>query len=145
MILKLINLRTGSYSKHVHVAFMKDIFVDQYPYQAHCLKQKRERERSICNIIFCGIVEIQLHEYIVIDFTSVEPHHEKTGFLNVRKQNCTADQRLCFRYTDSTILLLRKSEDSGFQPFSENVQASLCQTGSETLKTGFCKSRRIYC
>ena len=134
---------------------MKDNFVDQYPYQAHCLKQimvcrglqhvtlTKERERNICNIIFCGIVEIQLHEYIVIDFTSVEPHHEKTGLLNVRKQNCTADQRLCFRYTDSTIPLLRKSEDSGFQPFSENVQASLCQTGSETLKTGFCKSRRI--
>ena len=26
----------------------------------------------------------------------IEPRHERTG-------NCTADQRLCFRYTDSTI------------------------------------------
>ena len=28
--------------------------------------------------------------------------------------NCTAEQRLCFRYTDSTIPLLPKSEISGF-------------------------------
>ena len=42
-----------------------------------------------------------------------EPHHEKTGILPVRKQrrrsalsNCEADQRLCFRYSDSTIPLL---------------------------------------
>ena len=39
-----------------------------------------------------------------------EPRHEKTGFLPVRKQRrrsasqlCEADQRLCFRYSDSTI------------------------------------------
>ena len=38
-----------------------------------------------------------------------DPRHEKTGFLPMRKQrrrsacsNCTADQRLCFRYTDTT-------------------------------------------
>ena len=55
---------------------------------------------------------------------SNELHHEKTGFLPLRKQrrgsadqlcsNCTADQRLCFRYTDSTISLLLKSEISSF-------------------------------
>ena len=28
--------------------------------------------------------------------------------------NCTADQRLCSRYTDSTIPLLLKSESSNF-------------------------------
>ena len=49
---------------------------------------------------------------------SNELHHEKTGFLPLRKQrrgsadqlcsNCTADQRLCFSYTDSTISLLLK-------------------------------------
>ena len=33
-----------------------------------------------------------------------EPCHEKTGFLHMR--NCAADQRLCFRYTDSTTPLL---------------------------------------
>ena len=48
-----------------------------------------------------------------------EPHREKTGLLPMRKQrrrsasargNREADQRLCFRYTDSTIPLLLKSE-----------------------------------
>ena len=28
--------------------------------------------------------------------------------------NCTADQHLCFRYTDSTISLLLRSENSSF-------------------------------
>ena len=46
-----------------------------------------------------------------------EPRHEKTGFLHMRKQrrrsaSREADQRLCFRYTDSTIPLLPKSEIS---------------------------------
>ena len=52
-----------------------------------------------------------------------ELHREKTRFLPMRKQRrrsdqlcsyCTADQRLCFRYTDSTISLLLKSEVSSF-------------------------------
>ena len=40
-----------------------------------------------------------------------EPPHEKTKNLHRRKQsgNCTADQRLCFRYKDSTILHLPSS------------------------------------
>ena len=48
---------------------------------------------------------------------SNEPRHKKTGFLPMRKQrktNCEADQRLCFRYTDSTLSLLIKSEISSF-------------------------------
>ena len=45
-----------------------------------------------------------------------------------------ADQRLCFRYSDSTIPLLRtcKSEISSFQLFSVLVQVGLCRTWSET-------------
>ena len=46
--------------------------------------------------------------------------------------NREADQRLCFRYSDSTIPLLLKSEISSFQLFSVLVQASLCRTWSET-------------
>ena len=46
--------------------------------------------------------------------------------------NREADQRLCFRYTDSTISLL-KSEIWRFQPAFKTVQASLCQTWLETL------------
>ena len=47
-----------------------------------------------------------------------EPRYEKTGFLHMPKQrrrsasHLEADQRLCFRYTDSTIHLLPKSEIS---------------------------------
>ena len=44
----------------------------------------------------------------------------------------TADQRLCFRYTDSTIPLLHKSEVSSLQPSSVAVQPGLCLTWSET-------------
>ena len=46
--------------------------------------------------------------------------------------NREADQRLCFRYTDSTLLLLLKSEISSFWPASVTVQPDLCQTCSET-------------
>ena len=43
-----------------------------------------------------------------------------------------ADQRLCFRYTDSTISLLPKYEISSLQPSSVAVQPGLCQTRLET-------------
>ena len=46
--------------------------------------------------------------------------------------NREADQRLCFRYTDSTIPLLLKSEISSFLLFSALVQAGLCRTCLET-------------
>ena len=46
--------------------------------------------------------------------------------------NREADQRLCFRYTDSTIPLLSKSEISSLSPSSVAVQPGLCQTWSET-------------
>ena len=46
--------------------------------------------------------------------------------------NCTADQRICFCHSDSTIPLLLKSKISSFQPSSVTAQASLCQTWSET-------------
>ena len=46
--------------------------------------------------------------------------------------NREADQRLCFRYSDSIIPLLLKSEIQSFYLFSLLVQAGLCQTRSET-------------
>ena len=46
--------------------------------------------------------------------------------------NREANQRLCFRYTDSTLPLLFKSEISSFQPASVTVQPDLCETCSET-------------
>ena len=58
--------------------------------------------------------------------------------------NREADQRLCFRYTDSTIPLLPKYEISSLYPSSVTVQPSLCGTWSETPKTGFLITRLIY-
>ena len=46
--------------------------------------------------------------------------------------NREADQRLCFRYSDSTLTLLLKSEISSFQLFSVLVQTGLCRSCSET-------------
>ena len=66
-----------------------------------------------------------------------EPRHEKIGFLHMRKQ------RLCFRYTDSTIPLLPKSEISRLSPSSVTVQPSLCETWLITPKTGFLRTRLI--
>ena len=58
--------------------------------------------------------------------------------------NCEADQRLCFRYIDSMIPLLSKSEISRLYPSSAAVQPGLCWTWSETPKTGFLRTRLIY-
>ena len=55
--------------------------------------------------------------------------------------NREADQRLCFRYTDITILLLSKSEISSLLPSYVTVQPGLCGTWSETPKTGFIRTR----
>ena len=52
-----------------------------------------------------------------------------------------ADQRLCFRYIDSTIPLLPKYEISSLSPSSVAVQHGLCLTWSETPKTRFLTTR----
>ena len=54
-----------------------------------------------------------------------------------------ADQRLCFRYTDSTIPLLPTYEILSLYPPSVAVQTGLCRTWSETPKTGFLRTRLI--
>ena len=55
-----------------------------------------------------------------------------------------ADQRLCFRYIDSTIPLFSKSEISSLKPFSVTEQTGLCVTWLETQKIGFVTSRLIF-
>ena len=52
------------------------------------------------------------------------------------RSNCAADQRLCFRYTDSTVSLLPESEITSLQPSSVDVQPGFCRTRLETPKTG---------
>ena len=58
-------------------------------------------------------------------------------------KNKGADQRLCFRYTDSTIPLLLKSEISSFYPLSVTVQAGLCQTWLEPKLLVFSRTGSI--
>ena len=57
--------------------------------------------------------------------------------------NREADQRLCFRHTDSTIPHLSKSEISSISPSSVAAQPGLCRTLSETPKTCFLTTRLI--
>ena len=59
--------------------------------------------------------------------------------------NREADQRLCFRYSDSTIPLLPKSEILSFKLFSVLVQAGLCWTCSETTLLVFPRGGSILC
>ena len=55
--------------------------------------------------------------------------------------NCTADQRLCFGYTDSTIPLILISKISSISHSSVLVQDSLFQTWSEPQIVGFLVTR----
>ena len=57
--------------------------------------------------------------------------------------NREADQRLCFRYMDSTILFLLKYKISNLLPYSVTVQPGLCQTWSEPQIVGFLTHRLI--
>ena len=58
--------------------------------------------------------------------------------------NREADQRLCFRHTDSAIPLLSKPGISSLKLSSVAVQPGLCRTWSKTPKTGFLTMRLIY-
>ena len=46
------------------------------------------------------------------------------------RSNCIADQRLCFRYTDSTIPLLLKSEIAFFRDFTGRFVLELDLVGN---------------
>ena len=59
----------------------------------------------------------------------------KNDFFS-KADNRAADQRICFRYIDSTIPLLFKSEIPSLLQSSVAVQACVCRTWSETPKTG---------
>ena len=63
---------------------------------------------------------------------------------NQLRGNREADQRLFFCYTDSAIPLLPEYEISSFKPSCVVVQPGLCQTWSETPKTGFLTTRLVY-
>ena len=58
--------------------------------------------------------------------------------------NREVDERLCFRYTDSTFPPLLIPKFSRFWVSSVTVQAGLCWTWSETQIVGFVMHRLIY-
>ena len=69
----------------------------------------------------------------------IEPRHKKTNGSICENKDADqlrgdreADQLLCFRYIDSTILLLSKSEITSLKPSSVTVQPGLCRTWSKT-------------
>ena len=57
------------------------------------------------------------------------------------RRNREADQRLCFRYIESTIPILSKSEISSLQPSCVAVQPGLCWTRSGNQNVGFLMTR----
>ena len=59
--------------------------------------------------------------------------------------NREADQRLRFRYTDSTFPPLLIPKFSRFWVSSVTVQPGLCRTWSETQIVGFLTHRLSYC
>ena len=70
------------------------------------------------------------------DFANPDLHMRKQSADQLRG-NREADQRLCFRYLDSSIPFLSKSEISSLWPSSVGLQPCLCRTWSETPKNGF--------
>ena len=60
-----------------------------------------------------------------------EPSHAKQQSAICICETKGADQRHCFRYTDSTILLLLESNMSSLLPSSVTAQTGLCLTCSE--------------
>ena len=80
-----------------------------------------------------------LRRYVTKSLEYNEPRHGKT-FLAYICENKAADEHLCFRYIDSTIPLLLKSEISSLQPSSMAVQPGLCRTVGNP-KTDFLVTR----
>ena len=59
------------------------------------------------------------------------------------RSNCEADQRLCFRYTDSTIPLISKYKISSLLPASVTVQPGLYGSWSEPKLLVFSRTGSI--
>ena len=93
------------------------------------------------NSLVPRLPEIQIYKSLVVSKPAFCICENKDA--DQLRGNREADQRLCFRYSDSTITLLPKSEIPSLQPSSVAVQPGLCHTWSETPKTGFPRTRLI--
>ena len=67
------------------------------------------------------------------------------AYVKIKAQAVVTAQLInaCFRFVDSIIPLLPKSEISRLYPSSVVARPGLCRTWSETLKTGFLMTRLI--
>ena len=99
-----------------------------------------DKNYSMRNTCMCGAMK---PVSLLFDQPTYVSRYEKAGFFGIC-ENKDADQRLFFRYTDSTIPLLPKPEISILQPSSVGLQPGLRRTWSETPKTGFLTTRLIY-
>ena len=105
----------------------------------------READLRLCFRICKNPFFSQRGSYVKPDHHLCFPRHEKTCCLHIMifknkdadqlHGSHEADQQLCFRYIESKIFLLSKSEISSLYP------SKLCQTWSETQKTGFLVTR----
>ena len=88
-------------------------------------------ENRFCRVAALNILNSRKREFSrnCHDRNNLSRILRKPGFCLCENSNCEADQRLYFRYTDSTTSLLLKSESSRLQPLSMAAQAGLCQTG----------------
>ena len=72
----------------------------------------------------------------------IEPRNEKTGICENKdadqlRSNCAAGQRLCFRYIDTTIPVLSKSEISSILPSFVAAQPGSCRNWSKNPEDRF--------
>ena len=73
----------------------------------------RDRISYTRSIYHAALYVLHKNNKVSTNYIVIEPRHKKPEFLPMRKHrrsNCTADQRICFRYTDGTFPLLLKFE-----------------------------------
>ena len=77
-------------------------------------KWRNKKFRECSMFIFLSLIHYFYRSFWQNHQRIFEPRREKTGYLHMRKQRrrSEADQRLCFRYVDSAIPILSKSEVS---------------------------------
>ena len=86
-----------------------------------------QREVSLCTFVAC-IWQTNMSRFMRKPTFCICENKDADQLCGTRK----ADQRLCFRYIDSSIPLLSKSEISSLLPYFVAVQPGLCRTRSKT-------------
>ena len=100
----------------IYNPYLADIYSTIIFSSVRAAEWARFEEELLTRLTVCSLCMILL---VSVSRTNFEPRYEKTNILlcenkdaDQLRDNREADQRLCFRYTDSTIPLLPKSEIS---------------------------------